>query len=62
MLLVSLLNMAECPNAVMISLLEDRATMTAEKHATLATISANVEMRVRELLDFHMAWTGGGHP
>jgi hypothetical protein len=44
----------------MISLLEDRATMTEEEQATLATIGANVEMRVQDLRDFFTAWTGGG--
>jgi hypothetical protein len=45
-------SLAECLNAVMISLLEDRAAMTAEEQATLATIGSNVEMRVRDLRDF----------
>jgi hypothetical protein len=35
--------------------------MTAEEQATLATLCANVEMRVRDLLDFPTAWTRGGH-
>ena len=56
----SAVTLAECLNTVMISLLEDRAAMTAEEQATLATIVANVEMRVRELRDFFTVWTGGG--
>jgi hypothetical protein len=43
----------------MISLLEGKAAMTAEEHATLATIGANAEMRVRALRDFFTAWAGG---
>jgi hypothetical protein len=54
--------LAECLNAVMISLLEDRAAMTAEEQATLATIGANVEMRVRDLRDLLTTWTAGGQP
>jgi hypothetical protein len=44
----------------MASLLQHKALLTTEEQATLATIGANVEMRVRDLLDFHTAWTGGG--
>jgi hypothetical protein len=46
----------------MLSLLDDRTAMTAEDQATLATIGANVEMRVGDLRDFLTAWTGGAIP
>ena len=55
-------SLGECLSAVLASLLEHKAILTTEEQATLSTIGANVEMRVRDLLDFHMAWTGGGHP
>jgi hypothetical protein len=53
--------LAECLSAVMASLLDHKAVLTTEEQAALATIGANVELRVRDLLDFHTAWTGGGH-
>jgi hypothetical protein len=53
-------SLGECLSAVLANLLEHKAILTTEEQATLATIGANVEMRVRDLLDFHMAWTGGG--
>jgi hypothetical protein len=43
----------------MASLLDDKAVLTAEEQAALATIGANVAMRVRDLHDFLMTWTGG---
>jgi len=52
--------LAEYLNVVLISLLEDRAAMTIEEHATVATIGANVEMRVRDLRELFTAWTAGG--
>lgn len=54
------MTLAECLNVVLISLLEDRAAMTTEKQATLATIGANVEMRVRDLRELSTAWMAGG--
>ncbi len=56
----SAVTLAECLNAVLISLLEDRATMTAEEQSTVATIGANVERKVRDLRNFFTAWTAGG--
>jgi hypothetical protein len=55
----SAVSLAECLSAVRASLLDDKAVMTTEEQATLATIGANVEMRVRDLRDFLTAWTGG---
>lgn len=55
-------SLGECLSAVMASLLDHKAILTTEEQATLATIGANLEMRVRDLRDFHTAWTGGGHP
>jgi hypothetical protein len=52
-------SLGECLSAVMASLLDHKAAMTAEEQASLATIGANVEMRVRDLCDFLMTWTGG---
>ena len=52
-------NLGECLSAVMASLLGHKAILTTEEQATLATIGANVEMRVRDLCDFLMTWTGG---
>lgn len=54
----SAVSLAECLSAVMASLLDDKAVMTMVEQATLATIGANVEMRVRDLRDFLTAWTG----
>jgi hypothetical protein len=54
--------LAECLNVVLISLLEDRAAMTTEEHATAATIGANVEMRVRDLRVLFTASTAGANP
>jgi len=47
-------------SAVMASLLDHKAILTTEEQATLATIGANVDMRVQDLRDFFTAWTGGG--
>jgi hypothetical protein len=55
-------SLGECLGAVLASLLDHKAVLTTEEQATLATIGANVEMRVRDLLDFHTAWTGGANP
>jgi hypothetical protein len=55
----SAVSLAECLSAVMASVLDDKAVLTTEEQATLATIGANVEMRVRDLRDFLTAWTGG---
>jgi hypothetical protein len=55
----SAVSLAECLSAIMGSLLDDKAVLTTEDQATLATIGANVEMRVRDLRDFLMAWTDG---
>jgi hypothetical protein len=52
-------SLGECLSAVLASLLEHKAILTTEEQATLATIGANVEMRVRDLCDFLMTWTGG---
>jgi hypothetical protein len=54
-------SLGECLSAVMASLLDHKALLTTEEQAVLAIIGANVEMRVRDLLDFHTAWMGGGH-
>ncbi len=51
-------SLGECLSAVMASLLEHKAVLTTEEQATLATIGANVEMRVRDLRDFLTTWTG----
>ncbi|WP_225412048.1 hypothetical protein [Stigmatella hybrida] len=58
--LESVVSLAEFLSVMMISLCDDRAIMTEEEQATLATIGANVEMRVRDLQDFLTIWTGGG--
>ncbi len=55
----SAVSLAECLSAVMASLLDDKAVLTTEEQATLATIGANVEMRVRDLRDFLTTWMGG---
>jgi hypothetical protein len=55
----SVVSLAECLSVMMVSLRDDRAVMTEEEQATLATIGANVEMRVRDLRDFLATWTGG---
>ncbi|RKG85368.1 hypothetical protein D7V97_43560, partial [Corallococcus sp. CA053C] len=55
----SAMNLAECLSAMMASLLDDKAVLTTEEQATLATIGATMEMRVRDLRDFLTAWTGG---
>ena len=52
---------AECLNVVLISLLEDRAAMTTEELAAVATIGANVEMRVRDLRVLFTASTAGAN-
>lgn len=52
-------SLGECLSAVLANLLEHKAILTTEQQATLATIGANVEMRVRDLCDFLMTWTGG---
>jgi hypothetical protein len=44
---------------VLANLLEHKTILTTEEQATLATIGANVEMRVRDLRDFLTTWTGG---
>jgi hypothetical protein len=51
-------SLGECLSAVMASLLEHKAILTTEEQATLATIGANVEMRVRDLCDFLTTWIG----
>ena len=56
------MSVAKCLNAVMLSQLEGKATMTAEEQATLATIGANMEMRVRDFRDFLTACTRGAIP
>ena len=52
-------SLGECLSAVLANLLEHKAILTTEEQATLATIGANVEMRVRDLCDFLTTWTGG---
>ncbi|WP_225414503.1 hypothetical protein [Stigmatella hybrida] len=52
-------SLGECLSAVLANLLEHKAILTTEEQATLATIGANVEMRVRDLRDFLTTWTGG---
>jgi hypothetical protein len=52
-------SLGECLSAVLASLLDHKAILTTEEQATLATIGANVEMRVRDLCDFLTTWTGG---
>jgi hypothetical protein len=54
-------SLGECLSAVMASLLDHKAILTTEEQAMLATIGANVEMRVRDLRDFLTAWTGAGY-
>jgi hypothetical protein len=55
-------SLGECLSAVVASLLDHKAILTTEEQATLATIGANVEMRVRDLLDFLATWTGDDQP
>jgi hypothetical protein len=45
-------------SAVMASLLDHKAILTTEEQATLATIGAHVEMRVRDLQEIHQEWMG----
>jgi hypothetical protein len=52
-------SLGECLSAVLANLLDHKAILTTEEQATLATIGANVEMRVRDLCDFLTTWTGG---
>jgi hypothetical protein len=52
----SAVTLAECLDAVLLSLIDDRALLTPEELATLATVGANVTMRVRDLRAFLATW------
>jgi hypothetical protein len=52
----SAVTLAECLDAVLLSLIDDRALLTPEQLATLATVGANVTMRVRDLRAFLATW------
>ncbi len=49
-------------SAALASLLDHKAILTTEEQATLATIGANVEMRVRDLQEFLQEWMGTDQP
>ncbi len=55
-------SLGECLSAALASLLEHKAILTTEEQATLATIGANVEMRVRDLQEFLQEWMGADQP